>query len=500
MFQKILIANRGEIAVRIARTVQAMGIRAAAVYSDPDARAMHVRCADEAWSLGGASAGESYLCGERIIDIARACGADAIHPGYGFLSENAAFAEKCAEAGITFIGPPARVIAAMGDKVTARQLMTDAGVPVVAGATIAPDAGEQDIRALAAGIGYPVLVKAVAGGGGKGMRVVRDASELGALAGAARREAAGAFGDDRIFLEKYLDAPRHIEFQVLGDRSGRVVHCFERECSIQRRHQKIIEESPAPGLDDDLRGRMGQAAVQAARAIGYSNTGTVEFLVDGSGAFYFLEVNTRLQVEHPVTEAVTGLDLVRLGVQVAAGNLLPFVQSDLRTSGHAVECRVYAEDPAHNDLPSVGRIECYVPPDGPGVRVDSGVEQGDEVAVYYDPMIAKVITHDRTRDNALTRMIWALDRFAILGVTTNVSLLRRIVVDADFQSGRIDTGFLDRVDEPGGGEGPVPRQAWLAAAAALANGATDDTGRHPARCDVASRHSPWHTGGAWRAT
>lgn len=497
MFGKVLIANRGEIAVRIARTLQAMGIRVAVVCSEADRAAMHVRCADEAFDLPGVAAGETYLRGDRIIEIARACGAEAIHPGYGFLSENAAFAKACGDAGIVFVGPTPDAITAMGDKITARKLMTDAGVPVVPGATIGHGADAETIRQVADDVGYPVLIKAAAGGGGKGMRVVRDPADLIASADAARREAAAAFGDDRVFVEKYIDSPRHVEFQIFGDASGAVVHLFERECSIQRRHQKIIEESPSPMLDGALRERMGRAAVDAARAIGYVNAGTVEFIVDPSGAFYFLEVNTRLQVEHPVTESVTGLDLVRLQMQVAAGERLPFAQDDLRQRGHAIECRVYAEDPAHGFLPSVGRIARFIAPDGPNVRVDAGVAAGDEVSVHYDPMIAKLVTWDGTRSAAIERMAWALDRFAIMGVTTNIGLLRRVVTHPEFAAGRIDTHFLDRHDLSRDAGESIPDEAWLAAAVTLSNGGNDRSDRANGGSRAVHR-DPWRAAGAWR--
>lgn len=498
MFSKVLIANRGEIAVRIARTLGAMGVRVAVVHSEPDRDAMHVLCADEAYELRGASAVETYLRGERIIDIARACGAQAIHPGYGFLSENAEFASACGDAGIVFVGPRPDSISAMGDKITARKLMTDAGVPVVAGADLSSDADPGEIERVANEIGFPVLIKAAAGGGGKGMRVVREAKELSASVSAAKREAGAAFGDDRIFIEKYIDSPRHVEFQIFGDHSGSVVHLFERECSIQRRYQKIIEESPSPMLDSALRERMGRAAVDAARAIGYVNAGTVEFIVDSSGGFYFLEVNTRLQVEHPVTEGVTGLDLVRLQMQVAAGERLPFGQDDLVQRGHAIECRVYAEDSANGFLPSVGRIERFVAPVGPGIRVDAGVAEGGEVSVHYDPMIAKVVTFDGTRDGAIERMIWALDRFVIMGVTTNIELLRRIVSHDDFRSGRVDTHFLERHDLALPENRAVPREAWLAAAVALAEGRGAKRSTGPSGPSIAVNGDPWRVAGAWR--
>ncbi|MCC7293053.1 MAG: acetyl-CoA carboxylase biotin carboxylase subunit [Phycisphaerales bacterium] len=442
MFRRILIANRGEIAVRITRTLREMGIRAAAVYSEPDAGALHVREADEAYPLGGATSAESYLRGEKLLEIARTHGADAIHPGYGFLSENAAFAQACADARITFIGPAPAAIRAMGDKVLAKETMRRAGVPVVPGAECHDGDTLETVAGRAAEVGFPLLVKAAAGGGGKGMRLVRDPAELPAMLEAARREAQKAFGDGRVFLEKYIDRPRHVEFQIFGDAHGGAVHLFERECSIQRRHQKIIEETPSPAVTPHLRERMGSAAVQAARAIGYQNAGTVEFILAPSGEFYFLEVNTRLQVEHPVTEMTVLKDLVRAQVQVAAGQPLPFRQDDLRQHGHAIECRIYAEDPARGFMPSVGRLERFIPPAGPGVRVDAGFVEGDEVSTYYDPMLAKLIVWGEDRAAALARMRAALRRFVILGVTTNVEFLHDCISHPAFQRGEIDTHFL----------------------------------------------------------
>ena len=376
MFRKVLIANRGEIAVRIAQSLQQMGITAAAIYSEADAHSLHARSADEAYALGGKTSAESYLRIDKIIDVAKAHGVDAIHPGYGFLSENADFAQACADARITFIGPSPQVIHDMGDKIIAKQSFIAAGVPVVPGWSGPEDAGVEMIRGQAAKIGYPVLIKAAAGGGGKGMRVVQTEKDLATSLDAARREAQAAFGDGRIFLEKYISRPRHVEFQIFGDGRGNVVHLFERECSIQRRHQKIIEESPSPALTPQLRQKMGEAAVRAARTIGYTNAGTVEFMLDDAGNFYFLEVNTRLQVEHPVTEMITHQDLVRAQVLVAAGEELPFTQDELRQEGHAIECRIYAEDPARGFLPSTGTLAHYLPPIWANIRVDSGVSEG----------------------------------------------------------------------------------------------------------------------------
>jgi acetyl-CoA carboxylase biotin carboxylase subunit len=440
LFKRILIANRGEIAVRILHACQEMGIAAVTVYSDADAGAMHVRLADSAVRIGPAASRESYLIGERIIAAAKETGCEAIHPGYGFLSENAEFAAAVGAAGLTFIGPRPEAIQRMGLKTEALETVRAAGVPTVpgyqAGGTLA------DYRAACASIGYPVLIKAAAGGGGKGMRVVRAESELEGALEDAQHEAAGAFADDRVFLEKYLEGARHIEFQVFGDAHGNTVHLFERECSIQRRHQKIIEESPSLLLDPELRARMGEAAVNAARSVGYTNAGTVEFIVDAQRNFYFLEMNTRLQVEHPVTEWITGLDLVRLQIRVAAGEPLPFSQSDLSQRGHAIECRVYAEDPSNNFLPAIGPILKSVEPSGPGIRVDTGIATGDAVTIHYDPMIAKLSVYGETREAACERMRWALDHYVILGLTTNIPFLRDVIEHPVFREGKATTGFI----------------------------------------------------------
>ena len=440
LFTKILIANRGEIAVRIIRTCQEMGIATVAVYSDADAAALHVSLADEAVPIGAAPATESYLRGDKILQAAQQLGCDAIHPGYGFLSENADFADAVTAAGLTFIGPSGDAMRAMGSKTAARAAMQSAGVPVVPGYQSSDS--DADLLAAAAEIGFPVLVKASAGGGGKGMRVVQSAAELPNALASARREAQNAFGDDRIYLEKYIVNPRHIEFQIFGDTHGNAIHLFERECSIQRRHQKIIEESPSPFLDDDLRRRMGAAAVAAVRAVGYVNAGTIEFLVDADRNFYFLEMNTRLQVEHPVTELVTGVDLVKLQLRVAAGEPLSVVQKSLCQQGHAIECRIYAEDPANNFLPEIGKVVRAVEPVGPGVRVDAGVTTGDEISLHYDPMIAKLIVWGENRAEAVRKMDWALRHYVVLGVTTNIPFLRDVVAHAAFRRGDLTTNFV----------------------------------------------------------
>jgi 3-methylcrotonyl-CoA carboxylase alpha subunit len=440
MFNRILIANRGEIAVRVIRACRELGISPAAVYSAPDAGALHVRLADVAAPIGPAPAAQSYLRGEVIVEAARALGAQAVHPGYGFLSENAEFARMCRDAGIVFIGPPPEAIEAMGGKIGARRIAVAAGVPVAPGYDGA-DQSDETLAAEAERVGFPLLVKASAGGGGKGMRVVSAPAELPAALAGARREAGAAFGDATVFLERLIRRPRHVEIQIFADSHGNVVHLGERECSIQRRHQKILEESPSPALSSALRAAMGAAAVRVARAAGYVNAGTVEFVLDPDGAYYFLEMNTRLQVEHPVTELVTGIDLVRLQVAVAAGAPLPFTQDDVTFRGHAIEARLYAEDPA-TFLPAVGRLALIDPPLGPGVRVDSGLTGGDEVTVHYDPMIAKLIVSGESRSAAIGRLGRALDDYAVLGLTTNLPLLRAIASSPAFQDGDTHTGFL----------------------------------------------------------
>lgn len=497
MFRKVLIANRGEIAVRVAGTLQQMGIAVVAVYSDPDRGAFHVRNADEAYPLDGKTAAETYLDIGKITAIAKRCGAEAIHPGYGFLSENAQFAQACADAGIVFIGPPADVIRCMGDKVRAKEIMHGAGVPTVPGWSGVSNASAKTIAGEAGRIGYPVLVKAAAGGGGKGMRVVRDVSSLAEAWASAGREAKAAFGDGRVFLEKYIERPRHIEFQVFGDHHGNVVHLFERECSIQRRHQKIIEETPSPALSDALRGRMGEAAVKAARAAGYSNAGTVEFLLSDGGEFYFLEMNTRLQVEHPVTELTTGLDLVRAQLIVADGRPLPFTQDSVRQRGHAIECRIYAEDASRGFLPSTGTIEAWAPPSGPGIRVDAGVARGSEVSVYYDPMLAKLVICDETRTDAIDKTIWALKRFAVLGVTTNVEFLQCVISHPAFRAGDINTAFLEQHDLTTQMSERPHDDALVAACVALLNGQPDAANQPSAT--HATDGGPWQRAGAWRS-
>jgi 3-methylcrotonyl-CoA carboxylase alpha subunit len=475
MFASVLIANRGEIACRVIRTARRLGLRTIAVYSEADARALHVRMADEAHAIGPAPASQSYLVAEKIVAAAKAAGADCIHPGYGFLSENAAFAEACRAAGIVFVGPPPDAIRAMGLKDRAKALMEKAGVPVVPGY----HGDKQDaafLKRKAYEIGYPVLIKAVAGGGGKGMRKVERHADFDAALEAAQREARSAFGDAHVLIEKYVNAPRHIEMQIFADGHGNAVHLNERDCSLQRRHQKVIEEAPAPGMDASLRARMGAAAVAAAQAVGYQGAGTVEFIADGAGGlkddgFWFMEMNTRLQVEHPVTEAVTGLDLVEWQFRVAAGERLPLKQDQVRLAGHAVEARLYAEDPERGFLPSTGRLVALRFPEDSSVRIDSGVEAGDVVTPFYDPMIAKVIAHAPTRDAALDALATALEETVVAGPRSNAGFLAALARADGFRQGAFDTGFIDRnMDALGATPQGLDRAAAAAGARELIEG------------------------------
>jgi acetyl-CoA carboxylase, biotin carboxylase subunit len=446
--KKVLIANRGEIALRVIRACREMGLATVAVYSDVDRGALHVLHADEAYRLGPAPAAESYLRGDLILEVARRVGADAVHPGYGFLSENAEFAEACAVAGVTFVGPPASAMRVLGSKTRARQAADAAAMPRVPGSVTGLADVAEAVR-VAAGIGYPVMLKAAAGGGGKGMRAVAKAEELAAAFAAASSEAERSFGSGEVYLEKLIERPRHIEIQLMADEHGSCVYLGERECSVQRRHQKVIEEAPSAVVSEDLRRRMGEAAVRLALSAGYVNAGTVEFLVacDSSGEenFYFLEMNTRLQVEHPVTEMVTGLDLVHLQLRVAMGEPLPIRQEDVRLRGHAIECRIYAEDPENNFFPSPGLITRLVQPGGPGIREDCAVFAGWTVPLDYDPMLSKLVAFAETRELAIDRMLRALDEYVIGGIKTNIGLFRRILTDADFRAARIDTGYLERL-------------------------------------------------------
>jgi acetyl-CoA carboxylase, biotin carboxylase subunit len=445
MFKKILVANRGEIAVRIIRACRELGIKTIAVFSEPDRQGLHVRYADEAYFLGPAPARESYLCGDKIIDIARNHGAEAIHPGYGFLAERADFAAACKDSSLVFIGPKASSIAAMGDKIAARATLTKARVPVVPGTEGEGSLSDDELLSLAPKIGFPLIIKAVSGGGGKGMRDVWNLEEMPGLILAARREAESSFGDGNVYLEKLIEGARHVEFQIIADRFGNVIHLGERECSIQRRHQKLIEESPSPLLtaDNTLRQKMGMVAIQAARAVDYANAGTIEFLVDKDKNFYFLEMNTRLQVEHPVTESVTGMDIVAEQIRVAYGLKLSHVQEDIQWRGAAIECRVNAEDPYHDFHPSTGRITHTQPPTGPGVRFDTGVYAGFTITPYYDPLISKIIVWGETRTQAVSRMRRALEEYKIVGVRTNIPFHQTMMDSYPFITGKYDTKFVE---------------------------------------------------------
>ncbi|NOX61578.1 MAG: acetyl-CoA carboxylase biotin carboxylase subunit [Chloroflexi bacterium] len=485
MFKKVLIANRGEIAVRIIRACQERGIKTVAVYSDPDRTALHVRYADEAYHIGPAPARDSYLRGDKLIDVARRAGADAIHPGYGFLAENAQFAADCRDAGIVFIGPSPEAIEAMGDKVTARETVAKAGVPLVPGTP--RDLPDDELIRAAEQLGYPVLVKASAGGGGKGMRLVHRPDDLISALGAARREALAAFGNDSVYLEKAIEGARHVEIQILADARGNVIHLGERECSIQRRHQKLVEEAPSVAVDEELRQKMGAIAVAAARAVDYVSAGTIEFLLDKEGNFYFLEMNTRLQVEHPVTELVTGVDIVKEMISIADGRRLRIKQDDVRMKGWAIECRITAEDPENNFMPSGGKVVALREPTGPGIRVESGVYEGMEVSLFYDPMIAKLIAYGESRAEAILRMRRALSEYRIAGIKTSIPFHRTLMDSPRFQWGQFDTKFLDDYTPlPSGDHAHYQRLAAVVAAMLMherglrainiSHGATQDAG------------------------
>jgi len=497
MFNKILIANRGEIAVRIIRACRELGIPTVAVYSEADGSAPHVWLADEAELLGPAPSSESYLRMDKMIEAAARLGCDAIHPGFGFLAENADFAQAVGDAGITFIGPTPETIRTMGSKTAARTAMQRAGVPVVPG--YQEGGSDEALMAAAESVGYPLLVKAAAGGGGKGMRVVHEPAHLQAAIESARNEAKSAFGDDQIFLERFIEKPHHIEFQIFGDNQGNIVHLFERECSIQRRHQKIVEETPSPLLDAALRQRMGEAAITAARATGYVNAGTVEFLADDGGNFYFLEMNTRLQVEHPITEMVTGVDLVKLQIRVAAGQSLPFTQTDLSQRGHAIECRIYAEDPANNFMPSVGQIHFIKEPTGPGIRVDSGVTSGDEISIHYDPMLAKLIVLGDNRADAIDKIGNALREYVILGdLTTNIPYLGMLIDHPAFCAGNTTTDFIDTHLSNWQPTAPtLPDEILIAAALADLVGSPIESVNELSQSGT-DVHSPWQTNSKFR--
>ncbi|MFV8819795.1 acetyl/propionyl/methylcrotonyl-CoA carboxylase subunit alpha [Haliea sp. E17] len=494
MFDKILIANRGEIACRVIRTARKLGIRTVAVYSDADADALHVSMADEAVHIGAAPSRESYLQFDRVIEACKRTGAQAVHPGYGFLSENSQFCQACDAAGVVFIGPPVGAIEAMGSKSAAKRIMEEAGVPLVPGYH-GEDQSPELLKKAADDMGYPVLLKATAGGGGKGMRQVWSAKDFDEALAAARREASNSFGDDRMLVEKYLTRPRHVEIQVFCDSRGNAVYLAERDCSVQRRHQKVIEEAPAPGMSEALRQQMGEAAVQAAKAIDYVGAGTVEFLLDEDGSFYFMEMNTRLQVEHPVTEMITGQDLVEWQLRVAAGEALPLAQEDVQINGHAFEARIYAEDPDNDFLPVTGTLAFLQPPEESAhVRVDTGVLQGDEVSVYYDPMIAKLIVHDEDRDKALRRLARALSEYRISGMRTNVDFLYNLATAEPFRKADLDTGFIEKHRELifHDSEQDLQRGAILGALYLVL--------RQARRATVAETdpYSPWNSTSAWR--
>jgi 3-methylcrotonyl-CoA carboxylase alpha subunit len=490
MIRKLLIANRGEIACRIIRTARRLGVLSVAVYSEADAGAWHVAQADEAIAIGPAAARESYLNVDRLVAAAMATSADAVHPGYGFLSENAGFAQRVEAAGLIFVGPPPSAIRAMGSKSEAKALMEMAGVPVVPGYH-GQDQDDQALTGAAELIGYPVLLKASAGGGGKGMRRVDKPAEFAAALASARREAKAAFGDDRMLVEKYLLKPRHVELQVFADSQGHVIHLFERDCSIQRRHQKVIEEAPAPGLSVELRHRMGDAAVAAASAVGYMGAGTVEFILDQNGEFYFMEMNTRLQVEHPVTEMITGLDLVEWQLRVASGEPLPLAQAQIVERGHAFEARLYAEDPARDFLPATGRIAHFrVPAASANVRVDSGVRSGDEISIHYDPMVAKLVVWDRDRELARQRLVRALGDVELVGFANNVEFLQALARHPAFAAGEVDTGFIERHrDRLFTLPAPAGEEIFAAAALVLMSGERGSAG---------AGSSPWNTSDGWR--
>jgi propionyl-CoA carboxylase alpha chain len=478
--KKVLIANRGEIAIRVMRTCQELGIKSVAVYSEPDRTALHVQMADEAYCIGEAASTKSYLVQDKILEVAQLSGADAIHPGYGFLSENAGFAERCAEEGIIFLGPPASAMHAMGDKISSRVLMKAAGVPMAPGTTEAIEDVNEALE-IAEQIGYPVLVKASAGGGGKGMRIVHHAEDLVNAMQLSQGEAKSAFGDGRVYVEKYVEQPRHIEFQVLADTHGNVIHLFERECSIQRRHQKVIEEAPSSLLTPELRAQMGEAAVKAAQACGYVGVGTVEFLMDKHLNFYFMEMNTRLQVEHPVTEFITGLDLVAEQIRVAEGEELGYTQDDFSIHGHSVECRVYAEDPFNNFLPDPGHLERHSVPNGLNVRVDAGIAEGMDVQIYYDPMISKLVTWGKTRAAAIRTMQRALREYEIVGVQTTIPFCQFVMQHEAFRSGNFDTHFVQNHYAPNIGTLTDPAADEISAVAAVLFHASQETQSSPSQ-------------------
>jgi 3-methylcrotonyl-CoA carboxylase alpha subunit len=498
ILEKVLVANRGEIAVRILTACQELGIKTVAIYSDVDANAPHVRNADEAYCLGDPEPCSSYLNVDKIITAAKEMGAEAIHPGYGFLAENLGFAKRCEKEGIIFIGPKSEVIRLMGHKVEAKNTIKKAGVPVIPGY----HGGDQSSEALVEEglkIGFPLLIKAASGGGGKGMRIVRKEGELPELIESCKRESLKAFGDETVFLEKYLDRPRHVEFQVLGDHHGHMIHLFERECSIQRRHQKIIEETPSTALDESLRQEMGEAATRVAETVGYTNAGTVEFMVDSERNFYFLEMNTRLQVEHPVTEFVTGVDLVKWQLRIASGQPLTLDQETLTQRGHAVECRIYAEDPQNEFLPSTGIIHYMELPEGVNIRNDSGIEPNMKVTSHYDPLLAKLTVYAETRSETIEKMMWALSNYVVLGVTTNISFLRRILAHPDFRKGNITTHFIEEHKELFK-EPEIPHEALISVAMVETLRIAPQTAQVEGTAPMSGTgdpYSPWKSRGSW---
>jgi acetyl-CoA carboxylase biotin carboxylase subunit len=491
--KKILVANRGEIAIRVMRAARELGIATVAVYSEADAKSLHVQLADEAVCIGPPSPLESYLDMNKILEAVRKTGSDAVHPGYGFLAENDRFAAMLEEEGITFIGPPSSVIRAMGSKLEARSIMKKAGVPIIPGMLEGSDDPDEVTKA-AEGVEGAIFIKASAGGGGKGMRLVRERKDLAAMVREAIGEARSAFGDGTVYIEKAIERPRHIEFQVLADNHGNVVHLYERECSIQRRHQKVLEETPSTALDDKLRAKMGKAAVKAAGAAGYRNAGTIEFIVDGDKNFYFLEMNTRIQVEHPITEVTTGIDLVKWQIMIASGEKLGFTQSDVVKRGHAIECRIYAEDPDNNFLPSCGMIRLLREPWGPGIRNDSGIYEGWEVSPHYDPILSKLVAWGEDREAARRKMLTALDEYVVQGIKTSIAIHKRILRNDAFIRGETYTDFFERhrdeifAEEDGG----VPDEAFIAAA--LADILAD---RRSSPGEATSRPTPWHEIGKW---
>ena len=497
MFKKILIANRGEIACRIIKGCREMGISTVAVYSDVDRKSLHVQTADEAVCIGPAPAVESYLNVDSVIQASLKTGAEAIHPGYGFLAENAGFARRCEDEKIVFIGPNSKAMELVGDKIRSRQTMEKAGIPIIPGMK-GTHKKISDYQADAKKIGFPVMIKASAGGGGKGMRIVSEEKELKEALEAGQREAKSAFGDESVYLEKYIEESRHVEFQVLADNFGSMVHLFERECSIQRRHQKIIEESPSQALDPALREKMGETAKKVMQVSGYNNAGTVEFLLDKDKDFYFLEVNARLQVEHPVTELISGVDLVHQQIKIASGEKLAFVQEDLEQKGHAIECRIYAEDPVNNFLPSSGRVLFLKEPSGPGVRHDCGIYSGCDVPIYYDPILAKLIVWAESRDQSCLRMLEALNDYVILGVKTSIDFLKEVIAHPKFQSGQTTTSFLNKHFKNWKGKDKSEDLEKLALIAASFDSLNGSFGRAGPSAELKSEYSPWLSLGKWR--